>query len=322
MAIKPLFIAYSDIHHNIYGQYNEDNRRLKASLKFEKRIFYKAQKLKCPILFVGDLIHTERQISNELLSYLLPHYISLGAYDVDWYGISGNHDQSSINIQENQSPSYVKTFSALPKLNCIDFKYIEKGRVRVYGVPYLTHDQGLVKYVKSLKLDKKYKNILLLHTTLPGTKENDNRIIQTTTLGARFIKLIQKKFDLTLTGHIHKPMKLAKSIIQVGCTNQQRKTDKGSKLGYWIIYSDLSVKFKAVNSPEFIEVDSKDQIKDNFNYYYIKTDKIKKGVETDITKDDFKDVTDKNRLAKKYLKQKGINDKDKKSKLLNVLNKE
>lgn len=319
---RPLFILYSDIHHNIWASFNENNRRLDISKDFEKLIFRKAQKLRIPILFSGDLLHLEKGISNLLLSIILPHYKNLSNYDVRWYGISGNHDQSDINLIDKQSPSYVKTFSSVfDNFSCIDFGKVQIGNVVIHGVPYITHDQGLLDYVKSIDTSNKaVKHVLMLHTTLPGTSDTDGRIIQTNTIGKEFIELVQKKFKLIITGHIHKAIALSNKIIQVGATNQQRKTDRNSELGYWIIYDDLSYRFKPVNTPKFVELPKGEKFPDKDNFYYHAITKIEhKDVEVKNEKK-FKDINNKEKLAKTYLKEKGINDKVKKAKLVRILN--
>lgn len=320
---KPLFISYSDIHHNIWAQYNEDNKRLKASFSFERKIFRRAQKYKCGILFMGDLLHLEKAISNELLSYLLPHYKGLSDYDVKWYGISGNHDQSGINLINNESPSYVKTIcNTFKNFTCVDFKSLEYKNVKIHGIPYLTHDEGLLESINSIKRDKGYKHILMLHTTLPGTVDTNGRLIQTNSIGKDIMKKLYK-FDLVLTGHIHKPLVLKKGkILQIGATNQQRKTDKDCELGYWIVYDDLSYEFVKVKSPKFIEIPEGQSIPDKFHYYY-KALKERIAEINSITpnSEKYSDINNKSRIAKSYLKDRKIKDKNKKQALLEILKK-
>ena len=158
--MKPVAIAYSDVHHNIWGTFNKDWKRTKVATVVEHMVFKKAKELKVPVLFVGDLMHNEKALSNDLLSVVLPHYHYLGKYDTEMYGISGNHDQSGINTKEHRSNSYVKTFSKVfDYMHCVDFKtcLINKDKkIMIFGVPYLTHDSGLLEAIKALK-PKKYK---------------------------------------------------------------------------------------------------------------------------------------------------------------------
>lgn len=324
---KPLYVVYSDIHHNIWNQFNENDRRVYISMDAEIAIFNVAKGLNVPVLFNGDIIHTEKYISNKLLSYILPHYKKLEKLGVTMMAITGNHDQSETNTKDNQSPSYIQTFSQIfDYIKCMDFKMImdRDNKVLVMGIPYLTHDVGLLDHLKSQRIylkDKSYKKILMLHTTLPKTRDTDGRLIQTNTIGNDVMEFIDKYFDLVLTGHIHKPMMLGDKIVQVGATNQQRKTDKDCKLGYWIIYSDMSAEFIRMNTPRFVELEYGEKKPDKGNFYY---NKLK---DSGITQKDyvtqaegnFNDVTNKRKLARSYLKEKGIKDKVKKSTLITLL---
>lgn len=103
----------------------------------------------------------------------------------------------------------------------------------------------------------------------------------------------------------------------IGAPLQQRRTDRDSKLGYWELYSDLSMKFKELEGfPKFIDVESEEGIKDDGNYYTI----IPKKVETSnkSTTKIHKNLS-KSKLARQYLRENGIKDKDKSNLLKRIL---
>lgn len=105
----------------------------------------------------------------------------------------------------------------------------------------------------------------------------------------------------------------------IGAPYQQRRTDKDCKLGYWKLYSDLSMKFVELKGfPKFIDVESEDEIKDDGNYYTVLPKKSSISVNTNhqITKQLSKKV-----LAKRYLKEKGIKDEVKTKLLIETLKK-
>lgn len=319
MGQKAIAIIYSDIHHNVWGKFNKGNRRLKDSISIMKHIKYLSKRLKVPILFCGDMIHKEKNMSNDFMDLLLPKLKIVWSSGENTYAIDGNHDQSKENTIDKPSPSYINTFSKIFKtLICINHKSIETKNFVVHGIPYLTHDIGLLKAIDNRlkqKIDDKI-NILLLHTNLPGAKDTDDRVIETRLSKDIYDKL--KQFDLVLTGHIHKPMKLANNVYQIGATNHQRKTDTKSKLGYWVLYNDLTMKFiELENIPKFIELKVGESFPDNKNFYYHKQ-KEKKNKNNKIIKD-FSKIDDKNKLAKDYLKEKGIKNKKKKAALFNIL---
>lgn len=48
----------------------------------------------------------------------------------------------------------------------------------------------------------------------------------------------------------------------IGATLQQRRTDKDCKLGYWKLYSDLSMEFIELKGfPKFVDVESEDELR-------------------------------------------------------------
>lgn len=186
----------------------------------------------------------------------------------------------------------------------------------VYGVPYIDHNIGLSKYLKTLRLKDGFKNILLLHTDYPGAKDTDGRVVDS----AENINLnMLNRFDLVLCGHIHKPQRLSKKVYMLGAPIQQRRTDKDCKMGYWLVMDDLSMKFVELKGfPKFIDVESEDEVNDDGNYYTVIPKKSSEKVNTNhkITK-----TLSKKKLAKRYLKEKGIKDRGKEDLLIKILKK-
>ena len=103
----------------------------------------------------------------------------------------------------------------------------------------------------------------------------------------------------------------------LGAPIQQRRTDKDCKMGYWLVMDDLSMKFVELKGfPKFIDVETDDEVKEDGNYYTVipKTQRVEVKSSHKITKQ-----LSKSRLAKRYLKEKGINDKTKEGLLIKVL---
>ncbi len=97
-------IVFSDLHLAHYNKYNEGNRRLTNALDVIKRVKLAAKTLKCPILFAGDLFDKEKHITNSLFRDTLPFLGRMYKSDKTMtYAISGNHDQSSSNMIDNES---------------------------------------------------------------------------------------------------------------------------------------------------------------------------------------------------------------------------
>lgn len=105
----------------------------------------------------------------------------------------------------------------------------------------------------------------------------------------------------------------------IGAPYQQRRSDKDCKLGYWKLYSDLSMEFVELKGfPKFVDVESEDEIKDDGNYYTVlpKKSSIQVNTNHQITKQ-----LSKKTLAKRYLKEKGIKDEVKTKLLIETLKK-
>lgn len=315
-------IIFSDLHQELWKKFNEHNRRLDNSIDVLK-VIKKACKIhKCPALFLGDLLHKERGINNELLESLLPLYSKLwGSGVFETYAITGNHDQSQQNLVNKQSPSYIKTLSNTFKgMHCMDFKQHDFGDWTISGVPYLTHDIGLLETVQNFSTKKNKFNVLLLHTTMPNAKDTDDRPIHSNLDLNEFEKAIIK-FDMVLCGHIHKPHHyrlMTTDIIQVGSPQHQRLTDRDCDMGYWILYENWDVEFVHMKKyPRFVLLEPKEKRPDNSNFYVNREEKKEKR-KNKKTKD-FSDANNKRKLARNYMAEKSIKDKRKRQALIKAL---
>lgn len=317
-----LFITFSDLHLEIWKNHNEGNRRLKNALDVLRRIALICKKRGAISLFIGDLFHKEQGLTNSILDLCLPFLAKIWKGKFITIAISGNHDQSKQNFIKNESPSYVKTLSKIFKgLICIDFSKYSHGDIDIYGVPYITHDLGLIDYINNLKLEKGKKNILMIHTTMPNAKDTDGREVHSNLHQTEFYDAL-KRFDLVLCGHIHSPFsfKIGKTtVIQVGAPQQQRLTDKNQDMGYWEIYDDLSVKFVPFKDyPKFIEIDNLSEKLNDKNFYVIKPKK-REIKEREVKSSNFSNTSSRSKLAKSYCKEKNIKDKSKKEALIQTL---
>lgn len=316
---KLIAIVFSDLHINLWNKFNEDNRRTLNHF----RVLHVIKEIckangNIPALFCGDLFHKPENIDQDLLLFVQNQFWSMCQSSFRCYAISGNHDMSQTNSIDVHSTSWVDIFSRYHTwLKCLDFKgdFIDVvNNIVVYGVPYIDHNRGLTEYINNIKLDPDCKNILMLHTDYPGAKDNDGREIGS----VENLNLnVLNKFDLVLCGHIHKPQRLSKKVYMVGAPIHQRRTDRGSKLGYWELYSDLSMKFKELEGfPKFIDVESEYEVKDDGNYYTVipKKEETSNRSTTKIHKN-----LSKVKLARQYLKENGIKDKEKSNLLKRIL---
>ncbi|MAO08055.1 MAG: hypothetical protein CL596_05010 [Alteromonas sp.] len=320
---KVKYIAYSDVHLAMWKQFNEGLRRTKNGIDVIKRIKGIAKVLKADVLFLGDLFDKEKMITNPLMHETFPQLKKyLDSKVITTYAISGNHDQSESNTFDNHSPNYINTLSKIFKgLKCLDYKVQKFDDHALYGIPYITHDLGMVEYIENLKIDNSKVNILMLHTTMPNVRDTDGRKMDSFMDTNDFEKAIGR-FDIVLSGHIHKPMsfKIGKTqVVQIGAPQQQRFTDRNCDMGYWVIYEDFEVKFiPFTNYPKFVEVEP-GQEKPKGKDFYVIAKKKKEDKEVDAEKENFDINLNGRKLAINYCKEKGIKDKKKKIALKNVL---
>lgn len=318
---KVIAIAFSDLHINDWSKFNANNERTLNHFKVLSLIKEKCIKYRCPALFCGDLLHKPDVISLDLLNLLIDKLKEIdhnhtGEYNFHMLSISGNHDTNKvISVSSGKPVSWLNTLSKdINFLQSIDFQSIQIPHAVVYGVPYIDHNIGLNEYIKNLKLSKNLKNILLLHTDYPGAKDTDG--VEVGSVENLNTNLLQK-FDLVLIGHIHKPQRLGKKIIMVGAPLQQRRTDKDCELGYWKVYSDMSVKFHPFRGifPKFIDVEDDKDVKDDGNYYtVVSKPKVIESKENIVTRD-----LSKKNIVKAYLETKGIKNKTKKHILIKLI---
>lgn len=317
--MKVIAIAFSDLHLNDWAKHNQDNQRTLNHFRVLSIINDLCKKYKCPALFCGDMFHKAENMSQELL-LLNQEYLAKLAFNC--LAIEGNHDLYRVSTVKNPVHGWIHYFSRIYPFWLTDLSFSSYDmypttqlKIKVHGVPYIDHNIGLNDYLKNLELDEGYKHILLLHTDYPGAEDTDGRKVDS----VENLNLnILNRFDLVLCGHIHKPQRLSKKVYMVGAPLQQRRTDKNCKLGFWLVYEDLSVKFKAFDIfPKFIDVESEDEIKDDGNYYTV-VPKQKTSEQTSTNHKITKQLT-KTKLAKRYLKEKGIKDEKKQNLLIRTL---
>ena len=312
---KVIAVVFSDLHLNLWAKHNNENIRTLNGFDVLFRVAKLCDKYSCPSLFCGDLFHKPENMDQELYGIVLDkfHKLDIKYPKFRCFAISGNHCLSVVNHIEKPASSWVTKLSTqFNWLVCVDCLEFQVGKYRALGIPYIDHNTGIGDFIK----DKKFTDILMLHSDFPGAQDTDGRAIDSTeNLSINNLK----GFKLVLMGHIHKPQRLGKKIYMIGAPQHQRRTDRNCNMGYWLLYSDLSMKFKTFdNYPKFIDVESETDIKDDGNYYTVvpKASSINKVTEHKITKQ-----LSKKQLARRYMKQNGQKNSRRLKLLTDILNK-
>lgn len=317
---KIIAISISDTHLANWKQFNKDNKRLNIWKMSMGKAILDAKKNQVPLLLSGDLLDHPKYAENIVIETLATIVEFAREAGVTIYGINGNHDFSRRSTYANPTAGY---FTHLSKMCadvfvCIDNTYADTKEFRVMGIPYINSNIDLKDALKAAKknLSKKLPNILLIHTDLPGAKEPDGREVGT---AENIDYKALKSFDLVLAGHIHRFQKLSKNTYMVGAPMQQRRSDTGVKMGYCRVYNDLSVEHYPLDLPEFKFHKYGTPALDEKHFWIEEPAPI-----TEIDHEEaglyFDVKTDRKRLAKNYMKAKGIKSKEKRNLLMKYLN--
>ena len=154
----------------------------------------------------------------------------------------------------------------------------------------------------------------MVHTELPGASDPSGYVNEKIDNIPSFN--IFRGYDLVLSGHIHKPQEFKKGkICMVGAPYQQRVSDMGCDMGFWKIYSDLSMVFVHLDSlPQFRKRKTKKH--NSPKDIYIEETQIKNITIENTEAIEYNQASSID-ICKEYLKKKGVEDEKKVKALLN-----
>ena len=317
-------ITSGDWHLHDWKNYNEDARRIKDSVTVIELLDRVCQRHGVPLLFTGDMFHIDQNIPARVIQYALPVMEKLlnirTSPPFNIYGIDGNHDQYTTNTLDNPTPGYIDMLSHVFRgLNCVNFTSEYLADFTLHGIPYITRNKDFDKIVDSFELSTDRPNILMIHSDLPGAKDTNQRVVGTVRNIPEKMSEMFAKFDLVISGHIHKPQIMDDNVIMVGAPSHQRKTDIGCKMGYWKIFSDMSYEFVAFDCfPEFKLVEQMPEDDDHFYVLEKKTNKKLKD-RGEENKRDFNVLMSRKKLVTNYMKEVGDTDKRRRQKLKTLI---
>lgn len=308
---KIIALASGDWHFHDWKQFNETQERTQVTINFIFDLFTRAEKLKVPIWFTGDLFHTPKGLTTRTIctfNSMMNKFDS--QFNIDVEGISGNHDiDKGLSLFQAAADAFPDIFK------CIDNDFIDYEGFTLYGIPFLRRNIGLVDKIETMSLRISGKKVLLLHTELYGAPDPSGYEPTPQNL-PRNLNALFKDFDLVLAGHIHKYAKVGKNIHMVGAPNQQRKSDTGCEMGYLEIYDDLSVKQVFYDAPGFRYYKEGEEHEDT-NDFWIEIPKPKKIQKQ--SEAEFRPNMNKIIMAKRYAKETGVKSPKKINALINVL---
>ena len=284
--------------------------------------------LDVPILLPGDLWHTPAHLATKTF-YIYSEFFNKVRKEfpsAKFIGIPGNHDQSEFsNIGIPVPNLFTAWCNCFPEL-FVDASYqiIHEGSMAISGIPYVNHNIGYGEYIKGklrkkISIDPSMFRVLLIHTDLMGAVDPSGREVGQVENIPRNLTKFFKDWDFVLAGHIHKPQLMyGDNIVMLGSPYQQRRSDAKCSMGYWIMYDDKTVKFKEYKAPEFKFYHEGEGHKDTDDFWTAIPKKVK--LEKKKTKK-FNPKMNRTKMAKKYVRAKGIEGEAKLTALIEILNK-
>lgn len=322
--------ALSDPHLHFWEHHNADGVRTKNSIEVLESILREASIAKVPVLFGGDLFHTPEGLKSPTINSVYPELIRLfNTYkDVDFYAISGNHDQYTHNYIHSPSISYTAGLAnTIKNFHLLDFQgVVLPSGVGVYGIPFLylnnNYSEAIQRAMNFFEEKKVNKTILLIHTTMEGSIDtNGYKLTESSVL----LKTLSNKFTLVLSGHIHKHQKLAKGVYHIGSTSHVKASDAGYQPVYLDIRNPSGTKSlrvkpieisKAFTFKYYTDIDDIDR-SDNTIMWVRDTSKTAKDREN--TLGDSTDITDLVKLMKGYLDSLGVKSPMRRKRAIQIL---
>ena len=309
-------IVFSDLHYDDWSAITQKTTFENIPKAVLEVISEQCIKYNCSALFCGDLFHKPQSITCSVFNNFLMDYLNLFEMNgVQFYAISGNHDQMGNNTRENRSMNWLTPLSRIFRtFHLVDYKrekIIGFNNTYVTGIPYSRSNSDLAQIPKPKK-DK--KNILLIHSELPGASDPSGYVNDKVTNVESFS--IFKGYNLVLSGHIHKPQDFNKGkICMVGAPYQQRASDMGCNMGFWKIYSDMSMVFVHLDSlPQFRKRKTKKH--NSPKDIYIEETQVKNIIIENTEAIEYNQASSVD-ICKEYLKKKGVEDEKKVKALLN-----
>ncbi len=237
-------IVFSDIQIHSYKNFNTGNSRLTNCLDCLEMIFAYARKKEVDVLlFPGDFFDMQKLLPIAVINHTVDRLISLfDRYpEMIMYMVSGNHDYGTQKLLGKPVETSLHFLSQIfpDHMILMDDIWVETSGIRLYGLPYYEYSEHYYQQLESFEVDPKEFNILLTHATamgysnIPGVIDPHHEAF--------------KKFDLVLSGDIHKKSWLADNFLMSGICMHRDAGDAGDEKGIWLLDTDL---YKAATTVE------------------------------------------------------------------------
>lgn len=182
------------------------------------------------IFWLGDIFDSRLSQRQELLVCLGEMIEMYAKEDLVIHCIPGNHDKTDYGSDD----SFLEPYRYFPGFNLISKPFTSKFYdIDVHFVPFYEQDIWLKKF-KSLPEPKSKKSILLSHTAVQGSINNDGKKVDNK------IKLsLFNKYGKVFLGHYHDAQQPGANVFHLPSTRQNNFGEDEDK-GFTVLYDDLS----------------------------------------------------------------------------------
>lgn len=241
-------IAFADLHVHTYREFDDKGSRLEDTLRVLDIVFAYADKQEAKaILFAGDLVEATKSIPTQAINGLMARFKKLFTKypNIPFIAVSGNHDYATQKLLNQPIVTCLTAFAEVfPNFKLIDDTYIDIEGCRIHGVPYYRYPDDYYSQCLSMSLSNEAKNLLLTHATVTGYDFIAGCV------DPKHQSL--RRFDLCLSGDIHKHSWLSENFLMLGNPLQKDRSDAGQKKGIWRVELE-----NGVFNPVFINLNSK-----------------------------------------------------------------
>lgn len=189
----------------------------------------------CQLLIAaGDIFDARKGQSVATLTAFSRILEIINEYQLQFIAISGNHDKQSYESNDSFLTPYRVT--GLVEIDPIQINIQSQNTpFCFYFLPFYKEEIWLGKYKELLsKLVPGTKNVLISHTAVTGSVNNDGSKVET---GIKPIDFV--KFDLVLLGHYHDYQQVSENIFHIPSIQQNNFGEDQNK-GYTLLYDDLT----------------------------------------------------------------------------------
>ena len=183
-----------------------------------------------PELFLisGDLFDKVNP-TNFIRKFVQKELFRVSDVNVNTFIIPGNHETPRTRGVTNPLALYM----SIPHI-FVGLKPFEKkmGNYKIYGVPYTENPEDHIK-----RPERGYKNILMLHTTIEGSKLSSERYMsfdESTILPSKI-----PEYDYVALGHIHKFQILKERFVYPGSLEKYDFSEIDDDKGFVVIDKDI-----------------------------------------------------------------------------------